>query len=48
MLPLERNFSLITVHFEGKGLLFFDGLDNDGDGKVDCADKKDCGKDPAC
>jgi len=25
-----------------------DGIDNDGDRKVDCADKKDCGKDPVC
>lgn len=25
-----------------------DGLDNDNDGKTDCADKKDCKKDPAC
>jgi hypothetical protein len=25
-----------------------DGIDNDGDNRVDCADKKDCGKDPAC
>lgn len=25
-----------------------DGIDNDGDGKIDCADKKDCNRDPAC
>jgi hypothetical protein len=25
-----------------------DGFDNDGDGKIDCADRKDCRKDPAC
>jgi hypothetical protein len=25
-----------------------DGIDNDGDNKVDCADKKDCNGDPAC
>ena len=25
-----------------------DAIDNDADGKIDCADKKDCGKDPAC
>ena len=25
-----------------------DGLDNDLDGKVDCSDKKDCRRDPAC
>jgi hypothetical protein len=25
-----------------------DGIDNDGDNMVDCADKKDCGKDAAC
>ena len=25
-----------------------DGVDNDGDRKVDCDDKKDCNKDPAC
>jgi hypothetical protein len=25
-----------------------DGIDNDGDNKTDCADKKDCKKDPAC
>jgi hypothetical protein len=25
-----------------------DGIDNDGDNKVDCADKKDCNSDPAC
>ena len=25
-----------------------DGIDNDGDGKVDCRDKKNCRKDPAC
>jgi hypothetical protein len=25
-----------------------DGMDNDGDGKVDCADKKDCKNDLAC
>jgi hypothetical protein len=25
-----------------------DGIDNDLDGKTDCSDKKDCGKDPAC
>ena len=25
-----------------------DGIDNDGDGKIDCADKADCRKDPAC
>lgn len=25
-----------------------DGIDNDGDNKVDCSDKKDCGKDPVC
>jgi hypothetical protein len=25
-----------------------DGIDNDKDGKVDCDDKKDCGKDPVC
>ena len=25
-----------------------DGIDNDGDNKVDCADKKDCGKDAVC
>jgi hypothetical protein len=25
-----------------------DGIDNDGDGKIDCADQKDCGKDPVC
>jgi subtilisin family serine protease len=24
------------------------GIDDDGDGKTDCADKKDCRKDPAC
>ena len=24
------------------------GIDNDLDGKTDCADKKDCGKDAAC
>ncbi|MHC4269353.1 MAG: putative metal-binding motif-containing protein, partial [Planctomycetota bacterium] len=24
------------------------GIDDDGDGKVDCADKKDCRTDPAC
>lgn len=25
-----------------------DGLDNDNDGKIDCADRKDCRRDPAC
>lgn len=25
-----------------------DSIDNDLDGKIDCADKKDCGKDPSC
>jgi hypothetical protein len=25
-----------------------DGIDNDGDGKIDCSDKKDCRKDPVC
>ncbi len=25
-----------------------DGIDNDEDGRTDCADQKDCGKDPAC
>jgi hypothetical protein len=25
-----------------------DNIDNDGDGKTDCADRKDCNKDPAC
>jgi len=26
----------------------YDGIDNDADGKTDCADKKDCSKDPRC
>jgi hypothetical protein len=38
--------------FKGKprGILEIcdDGIDNDGDRKIDCSDKKDCGKDPAC
>jgi len=25
-----------------------DGVDNDGDGKIDCADKKDCNRDSFC
>jgi hypothetical protein len=25
-----------------------DGIDNDGDGKIDCADKKGCRTDPVC
>ena len=25
-----------------------DGIDNDGDGRTDCADRKDCRTDPAC
>ncbi|MHA2101344.1 MAG: choice-of-anchor Q domain-containing protein, partial [Candidatus Kariarchaeaceae archaeon] len=25
-----------------------DGIDNDNDGKIDCADRKDCRKDPIC
>jgi len=25
-----------------------DGIDNDGDNKIDCADKQDCNNDPAC
>jgi hypothetical protein len=25
-----------------------DGIDNDGDGKIDCADRKDCSKYPVC
>jgi hypothetical protein len=25
-----------------------DGVDNDGDSMTDCADTKDCRKDPAC
>ncbi len=25
-----------------------DAIDNDNDGKTDCAGKKDCGRDPAC
>ncbi|MDX1777012.1 MAG: hypothetical protein R3297_10545, partial [Desulfobulbales bacterium] len=25
-----------------------DGIDNDGDGKVDCDDRGDCKRDPAC
>jgi hypothetical protein len=25
-----------------------DGVDNDGDGDIDCDDRRDCRRDPAC
>jgi hypothetical protein len=37
-----------SKHSKSPAEICDDGIDNDGDNKIDCSDKKDCGKVPAC